>query len=430
MSNTPSQRELFALFLPLALSGLFYPLASPVVNAALARTADPELALAAYAVARGLSNPLISPLHGMRQVVTALVHDREMRGHLRYWSLIFGGGGTVLLLVASWPPLFDQIAGAWMGIPADIVAIGPPVLAVMAFSPALAVARGYYQGLLVRNDRAGPVGTGALGYLIGAAGCVWAGLLWSDIEGALLGALALFVGQIAYLAILWWPARNIATPAHSDEIRPNQRSRRYVFYFFLPLALSSAILALSEPAVQAAIARAPLALPSLAAAPVCVSLTWLAGVPLWNLQQLVIARVKDRASYLAVRRFVMVVSAVLTAAMALIALPGLDEQVFGSLLGLEGEVKRLAIEGYRLYCISPFLMGWRSFYHGVLITRGHTPPIRSASIARLLVLILALGGLLLFTPLNGLMIAVWAMLISSLAEVVYVGWHARHNNWD
>ena len=46
MSNTPSQRELFALFLPLALSGLFYPLASPVVNAALARTADPELALA------------------------------------------------------------------------------------------------------------------------------------------------------------------------------------------------------------------------------------------------------------------------------------------------------------------------------------------------------------------------------------------------
>ena len=48
----------------------------------------------------------------------------------------------------------------------------------------------------------------------------------------------------------------------------------------------------------------------------------------------------------------------------------------------------------------------------------------------LLVLILALGGLLLFTPLNGLMIAAWAMLISSLAEVVYVGWHARHNNWD
>lgn len=78
VSDTPSQRELFTLFLPLALGSLFYPLASPVVNAALARTADPELALAIYAVARGLSNPLISPLHGMRQVVTALVHDQAL----------------------------------------------------------------------------------------------------------------------------------------------------------------------------------------------------------------------------------------------------------------------------------------------------------------------------------------------------------------
>jgi len=75
--TTPSQRELFSLFLPLALSGLFYPLASPVINAALARSATPELALAAFAIARSLSNPLISPLHGLRQVITALVYDRK-----------------------------------------------------------------------------------------------------------------------------------------------------------------------------------------------------------------------------------------------------------------------------------------------------------------------------------------------------------------
>ena len=93
MSNTPSQRELFTLFLPLALSGLFYPLASPIVNAALARTSTPELALAAFAVARSLSNPLISPLHGMRQVVTALVrygttNCQSTHQSSRYTSLI------------------------------------------------------------------------------------------------------------------------------------------------------------------------------------------------------------------------------------------------------------------------------------------------------------------------------------------------------
>jgi len=273
------------------------------------------------------------------------------------------------------------------------------------------------------------VGTGALGYLLGTAGFVWAGLMWWDIEGALLGALAFFVGQIFYLIFVWWPTRAIAIPATSDEIRPEQRSARYVFYFFLPLGLSSAILAGAEPAVQAAIAHAPLAIPSLAAAPVCTSLTWLAGVPLWNIQQLVIARVADRASYLAVRRFSFTVSAILTAAMGLIALPGIDDVVFGVLLGLEGEVKRLAIEGYRLLFIASFFMGWRSFYHGALIGKSHTAPIRSAAIARLLVLLTTLGGLLLYGQLNGLMIAIWSMLASTVAEVVYWGWHVRQLRW-
>ncbi|MEE3259595.1 MAG: hypothetical protein VX293_10340, partial [Candidatus Latescibacterota bacterium] len=91
--------------MPLALSGFFYPLAAPIVNAALARTPTPELALAAFAIARSLSNPLISPLHGMHQVVTALVRDQEMCGHLRHWALIFGGTGTGIILIASWPPL-------------------------------------------------------------------------------------------------------------------------------------------------------------------------------------------------------------------------------------------------------------------------------------------------------------------------------------
>lgn len=429
MNTTPSQRELFVLFIPLALSGVLYPLASPVINAALARSATPELALAAFAVARSLSNPLISPLHGLRQVITALVRDQQMLGHMRYWSLILGGAGTGILLVASWPPFFRLLAGGLMGIPADIVAIGPPVLAVMAFSSALAVSRGYYQGILVRYNRAGPVGTGALGYLLGTAACVGAGLMWWDLEGALLGALALFVGQVVYLFIVWRPTRTIAIPAYSDEVKPEQRSNRYVFYFFLPLALSSAILAGTEPFVQAAIARAPLAIPSLAAGPVCTSLTWLAGVPLWNIQQLVIARVTDRASYQAVQRFVFGVSTILTGAMGLIALPGIDNVVFGVLLGLEGEVKRLAIEGYRIFFISPFFMGWRSLYHGTLISRNYTAPIRSAALARVLVLFLMLGGLVLHGQLNGMMVAIWAMLISTLAEVIYLGWHVRRLQW-
>jgi hypothetical protein len=232
-----------------------------------------------------------------------------MLGYLRHWTLIFGGVGTGLLLIASLPPIFHFLAGDLMGIPADIVAIGPPVLAVMAFSPALAVGRGYFQGLLVRYNRPGPVGIGALGYLLSTAAFVGGGLLWWDIAGALLGALALFVGQIAYLLIVWWPTRAIQQrdiPAHSGEIEPGQRSARYVFYFFLPLALSTAVLSIAE---------------------------------------------------------------------------------------------------------------------------GQTGPIRSAALARVAILLVVMGGLVLQGQFNGLMVVVWATLASAAAEVIYLSWHVRRLTW-
>ena len=44
--NDVSRRALWRLFYPLATSGIFFPLFRPIVNAALARTDTPTLALA------------------------------------------------------------------------------------------------------------------------------------------------------------------------------------------------------------------------------------------------------------------------------------------------------------------------------------------------------------------------------------------------
>ena len=52
--RSPTLRELYTLFIPLAFSGAFFPVARPVINAALARTESPELALAAYGLPSAL----------------------------------------------------------------------------------------------------------------------------------------------------------------------------------------------------------------------------------------------------------------------------------------------------------------------------------------------------------------------------------------
>lgn len=428
----PTQRQLFSLFLPLALSGIFFPLVPPIINAALARTAAPALALAAYGLARSLSHPLISPLFGLRQVTTALARDRDMLRHIRNCSGSMGGAAAGLLLICCLPFVYWPLVEGVMGIPVEIARVGLPVLIATAATPLLVVGRGYFQGILVHYGKAGPIGTGALVYLVGAAVIMWTGVLWTDVEGALLAALAICGGQVVYLLVVWHPSRSLLKeriPERSEEVEERQRSARYVFLFNLPLAISAVLISAVEPAIQAGMARAPLAMESLAAYPVCLSISWLAGTPLWNAQQVVIARVKGLASFRAARRFVLTLSLLLVAGMVLLCLPPPAEFIFGRLIGVSGTIKELSIEGFRWLVLSPLLMGLRSLYYGTLISQDATGPVRSAAIVRIGVMLTVLVAGVWHGAASGLLVAVWATLASSAAEVLALHRAARRVVW-
>ena len=229
----PTQRELLRLFIPLALSGIFFLLASSAVNAALARAAEPALALAAFGVVRSLSQPFLSPLYGLRQAVTALARDRQMLGILARWNLILGGGSTLILMLVCLPFIYRPLVEGILGIPPRIAQDGLPVLIVLVFSPLLIIGRGYYQGILVRYGQAVPVSLGALAYLAVTTGAVIVGVIWMPAEGALMAASALFLGQIAYLVVVWKPCGSIirnTIPAQDLTLQSHQRQKGYVFY--------------------------------------------------------------------------------------------------------------------------------------------------------------------------------------------------------
>ena len=105
----PTQRELLRLFIPLALSGVFFPLARPIINAALARSLTPDLSLASFAVALSLTMPIIAPLFGLRQVATALSSDKDMLRRIRTLSLFLGGLSTCILLILSLPQVYQFV---------------------------------------------------------------------------------------------------------------------------------------------------------------------------------------------------------------------------------------------------------------------------------------------------------------------------------
>jgi len=428
-----THRRLLTLFLPLAFSGILYPLSRPIINAALARSPDPITAIVAFAVAYSISMPLQSPMFGLRQVVTALAADRQILRLIARINWMVGVGAALLILSVALTPTYEAIVVGLMEIPPDIARVGPAVLAVIAAGPLTTAGRGYYQGILVRHGISIPVGVGAIGFLATVTALLWVGVLFTDWEGALLAAIATTLGQVVYLACVWQPARSILRdriPDLSESIRPQQRSHRYILGFYVPIAVSTVLMTLVEPMIQSAIARSPQAEASLAAYSVCISFIWLVGAPLWNLQQVVISQVSDLQSYQKVSRFAVGVTVALTVLLGLLAIPPVARWLFGSVIGITGDAWRVSVDGFKWLVLAGAFMGIRSLYHGVLTCRGQTRGIQTAAILRAATLVLTLVLGVLSERWNGFIIAAVATLISGLAEVVLLRRFVGALQWD
>lgn len=415
--------QLYRLFVPLAFSGAFFPVARPVINAALARTEDADLAIAAFSVALSITLPLAAPLFGMRQIATALCVDQDMIRRLGRVVLGLGVAATVIVLVMSIPSVYLTITDVVLGIPETIARRGPPAMLLLATYPLLMIGRGFYQGILVHYGRANPIGVGAFGYLVGCCAGVFAAILWLELPGAVAAAVAMLVGNIIYILIVAPPARALyrrqppLVPERQQDFAPEKRSTRYILSLYHPLATSALLTAGVEPVVQAAMAHSQNVTESLAAYAVCVSVVWLLRTNLWNTQQVVIARVRGRRSYAAVRRFVMSLSLGTLALMSVALIPAVGNALFGTLIGLEGQVLTYARNGYAILVIVPYLQGWRSLSYGTLVALGDTGGIRTAAFVRIAALGCALGAGVLYGDWPGIYVAAGATLLAEFTEV-------------
>jgi hypothetical protein len=432
-TDDTSQRALLKLFAPLAMSGIFFPLARPVVNAAIARSDDPLLALAAYSVVFSLTIPMLSPLFGLRQIVTSLAVDRDMIRRLGKICLVLSGLATVPLLFASIPSVYLWLVTEILGVPKEIALVGPPAMLVLTTAPIISVARGYYQGILVKYGRANAIGIGALIYLIISVAIAFSLISWLRMEGALAATIAFTVGSIGYALTVWVPYRKLRrdTILERDEtFAGEKRSQAHILKQYYPLAVSSILMATVEPVIQAAIARSPGSEVVLASYPVVISLLWLSKVHLWNAQQIGIARIKSYAQYLDVRRFMISMAGITTALLAVLMIPSVSEWIFGGLMGLDGPVKEFAIKGFPIAIVIPALQAVRSLYYGTLISQEASGGIQTAAFVRIGVLIILLAAGVTYGKLNGLYLALFATAIGDASECFVLRKFARRIDWD
>lgn len=156
-----------------------------------------------------------------------------------------------------------------------------------------------------------------------------------------------------------------------------------VVRFWLPLAGTWLMMAAEGPILAAVIARLAEPAYNLAAYGVAYSLALIVEAPVIMIMSAATALVRDRDSYLALRRYTTRINVTLTVILLVLILPPVFEVVAGSVLGLSHEVSRRTLTALTLLLPWPALIGVRRFYQGILIRRGLTRRVAYGTVTRL-----------------------------------------------
>ncbi len=162
-----------------------------IINAVLARTPDPESALAAFGVVQAVGWFVASPVGQLQHASIALVQCSETHARVRLWGglVALSMTGVLLLLTAVREPFLRAL----YALDSHLLALAGPALAIAALYPVLYGWRQYYQGLFVRAGTTWVVGAGACGRVVAILAAAFV-LRLLDAQGAVLGAGLMVLG--------------------------------------------------------------------------------------------------------------------------------------------------------------------------------------------------------------------------------------------
>lgn len=425
-----SPRALFLFWLPLAAQWLMMAVELPFLAAVIARTPDPAFNLAAYGVAFAFAILVESPVIMLMSAATALVEDAQSYRRLRNFANALNAASTALLLLVLVPPVHQLLMGTLLGLPQPVTDLVYGALWLLLPWPAAIGYRRFLHGVLIRSGRTRLVAYGTVLRLAGMAGSGLLLLVFTDVPGAWLGAVALSAGvsveALATRAMARWAVREVLSREEAG-VSHGPPGYSEIARFYYPLALTSFIGLTVQPMLTFFMARSPSPVESLAVFPVVHSLTFVFRSAGFSFQEVVIALAGRRFEHVGVLfRFGLGLMLASSGALALVAFTGLAVAWFETVSGLTRELAGFAIAPTRASVALPALAVLLAFQHGLLVRGRMTGAVTLATACEVLAiaaLFVLLGWTLGVTGVTSAM----AALVGGRAvgNLVLLGWVRR-----
>ena len=424
MSTRPTiltQRYIFRFWLPLALMWLMMAVEQPFLAGIIARMDEPVHQLAAFGITFSLALLIESPIIMLLTASTALAKGKQSYGQLLRFTNLLSGVITAFHLIFVLTPAFNWLVGSVIGAPSELIA--PSRLSFLLMFPwtAAVAYRRLWQGVMIRFGKTDQVGLTMIARLIATGGVAIAGLIWNFLPGAALAGLALSAGVIAGAAAAYlWTLPILRGPLSQLEPESDRISLRNLLDFYIPLALTNVINFIGRPLLTFGLSRSILALESLALWPVLLSLAFLFRSVGFAYQEVVVALIDDEQSFLALRRFALILGAATSALLILLAVTPLNDLWYGYVSGLTPDLVAFSRIPTLLIALTPAVAVIVAWQRGVLVYVRRTKPITVAVALNVTVLFVAMWLGLQFLPVVGVTIAAAAYMLSFLTETGFL----------
>jgi O-antigen/teichoic acid export membrane protein len=200
---------------------------------------------------------------------------------------------------------------------------------------------------------------------------------------------------------------------------------RDILVLWLPLALSGEMISIAGPVVQAGISRLPEPTVNLAAYGFLMSIAVLVEGPVIMLITSSVALVRNRESYLLLRRFLIHLSLLVTGVGFLLYFTPLYDLVFTRLMAIPPDIVQVARPALRILLFWPLAIAVRRFFQGILIWQGESLLITYGTVFRLVSLVATVVIGVSIGSIPGAVVGGLAMAVSVTVEMVVIAWWAR-----
>ena len=391
---------------------------TPIVAAFMARSFNPEEAVAGYALALSLAFFLTLPRLRIQALTLVFVEDNQSWRAVAIFTLICAGVVVAITTIVAFTPLSSIIFLDLFRIDKSLADEAMAALKVLTLWGLFSVIRGHLYGVALRFERASLLWLGA------ATGLATATLVSLFLYNffpefnSRIGAIAVTSAVTLECAVA---SIGLLLRRRSDlkiaRVRPTQKR---IMRFFIPLLFAALLPSLTFPLINFAMARSINPELSITAFTLAFGVFSIMSIPSNGIQPTSLALFGLKESPQFIRVFAITVGILTAVPIILLTLSdAASGWVFGTLLGADDAVKTMSIQALQVLMLLPPWLALEQLYAAAIMSNKEPRGIVYINMGRLILLLLLVFGSLFLDTAEGVLVGSGIMSLTLLAEAIF-----------